>query len=157
MPNQAAVIDDEPLTFEELQDKYLRALAELENLRTRKTREVDAARDAGEAHATRAFLPIIDDLERALSALLNLEAAPAATVEAWSMIRDKFVHTLKSLDTEGFRVQGEKFAAELMEAVAQTQSKLPPGTVVEQVSQGFLRRGRLLQPAQVIVAIPEEP
>src|SRR5204862_27085 len=66
----------------DLRDRYLRALAELENLRKRKRVEIEQAREQAEAEILKMLLPIIDNMERAVQA-----AAAADTPEAAEGVR----------------------------------------------------------------------
>lgn len=161
MTTLALVDTDAPLQPEELRDRYLRSLADLENMRKRTQRQIDDARTQGEEHVARAFLPIVDDMARAMRSLVEAnEHTPFNKDEVlagWQSIFAKFVHTLKTLEIEGFQTEGQRFSAELMEAVVQVPRKdLKAGTVVAQLSSGYTRRGKLLQPATVAVAVPED-
>lgn len=159
MPNAANQNDDAPLSSEELQDRYLRSLAELDNLRKRTVRDIEVARDQAESRVAAMFLPLLDDFKRVLSALAdpNADQHPEAHTEAVQMLFNKTISTFTQLQIEGFESQGKQFARELMEAVAEVHTKdLPPGTVAAELSQGFTRRGKLLRAAQVAVAVPED-
>lgn len=155
MPETDASIPDDAAV---LRDKYLRALADLDNLSKRARRDADAARDEGEAHVARAFLPLVDDLRRALEFVRDAdgETLKEQVLSGLALIKGKFLHTLAQLQIEGFESQGKQFAAELMEAIAEVPTNLlPAGTVVAELEQGFKRRGKLLQPSRVAVAVPE--
>ncbi len=159
MNDHAYQESDAPLDVDELQDKYKRALAELDNLRKRKAKEVEQARDQGEARVATAFLDTADSFRRAINAIATTKGKNARqqVIDGFTQVFAQFEHTLKVLEIQGFHSEGQKFTAELMEAIAQVPSKtLPPGTVAAEVSQGFTRRGKLLRAAQVAVAIAEE-
>lgn len=150
-----------PLDAEEWRDKALRALAELENMRKRKTKEIEQARDQGETFVATKFLEVVDDFQRALASMADAKEVDQISrtelIDGVQRIFGKFIAVLKQLEIEGFKTEGQRFAAELMEAIAQVPTKsLPPGTVATEFSQGFTRRGRLLRAAQVGVAVPEE-
>jgi len=137
-------------------DKYLYALAELENLRKRKQREIELARDQAEAAVAQAFLPIVDDFQRALEAFRPVRGrgAKKKVLEGVALIFNRLQSILAQLQIAGFDAEGKAFTAELMEAICEVPSRdLPPGTVVKQLSSGFTRRGKLLRPAQVAVAV----
>lgn len=150
--------EEKPTTDEnvEFRDKYYRALADLENLRKRTQREAELVRDQAEAGVALQFLEIVDDFKRMLDGIATTEG-PDAKEQIASGVRlvfEKLIGTLRRLEIEGFHAQGQKFTAELMEAIAQVPSRsLPPGTVESEISQGFTRRGKLLRPARVAVAI----
>lgn len=139
-------------------DKYLRALADLENLRKRTQREIAEAHDHVENAAISAFLPLVDDFKRALEWDANTDVTREQAREGWQLVFQKLGHVLDGLEIKGFESVGQTFTAELMEAITQVSvPTLPPGTVVEQIEQGFTRRGKLLRAAKVAVASKEKP
>lgn len=139
-------------------DRYLRALASLENLRKQKSREVEAARDQGEAAAISAFLPIIDDMYRAMEAMGKPRARKKDILDGVQFVFDKFRSLLDQLEVNGFESEGQKFTYELMEAVVEVPTAdALPGTVVGEAERGYMRKGKLLRPAKVAVAVePKE-
>lgn len=140
-------------TPETLQDKYLRALANLENLRKRTSKEVAAARDQGETAILLSLLPVLDDFQRALEWDANSDVSREQAREGWELVFRKFGVMLDGLGVAGFESVGQQFTAELMEAVSQVPIKmLPAGTVVGEVEKGYKRGGRLLRPARVAVS-----
>jgi len=146
------------LTPEEVRDKWLRCMADLENLRKRKAKEVEEARDLGERNAISAFLPIIDDMYRALDAMGKPRARKKDILEGIQLVFGKFTQLLAQLEVAGFESEGRTFTYELMEAIAEVPThNVLPGTVVGEVERGYTRRGRLLRPAKVAVAVkPKE-
>jgi molecular chaperone GrpE len=131
--------------------KYLRATAELENLRKRAARDVENARKFGVEQFAGELLVVIDSLE------MGLEAAPDATVE--SLLEGKQA-TLKLLRAalvksgiESIDPDGEPFDPQLHEAMTmQPSDTAEPGSVLAVVQKGYQLNGRLLRPARVIVA-----
>ncbi len=133
-------------------DLYLRAAAEVENLRKRAVREVENAHKFAVDKMAAELLGVKDSLE------LGLEAAiEADDVEA---LRKGKEATLKLLETvlEKFSIveinpQGEQFNPELHEARAmQPSADHEPGSVLQVVQKGYQIHDRLLRPARVIVA-----
>lgn len=140
-------------TPETLQDKYLRALANLENLRKRTAKDVTTARDQGETAILLSLLPVLDDFQRALEWDANPDVSREQAREGWELVFRKFGAMLDGLGVAAFESVGQKFTAELMEAVSQVPVKmLPPGTVVGEVEKGYKRGDRLLRPARVAVS-----
>lgn len=140
-------------------DKYLRALADNENLRKRHKRELEEAREQGRRDALReCCLPIVDDVERTFQAFsdpsfgTNLEAMRGGT----QAVATKAKRTLSLLNIEAFETVGQPFQATRMEAIAKAPTKgLPPGGVVYEAERGYLIDGQLLRPAKVVVAEDE--
>jgi molecular chaperone GrpE len=132
-------------------DRYLRAAAELENVRKRTSRDVENARKFALERFGKELLSVRDTLE------MGLAAAENATVE--SLIEGKNA-TLKLLTTvmsqfgiEEIDPAGEPFDPEFHEAISvQPSDKVEPGSVVTVVQKGYSLNGRLLRPAMVIVA-----
>jgi molecular chaperone GrpE len=132
-------------------ERYLRAAAELENVRKRAARDVENARKFALERFGKELLAVRDTLE------MGLAAADSATVE--SLIEGKQA-TLKLLTTvmsqfgmEEVDPAGEPFDPELHEAISvQPSETVEPGSVVNVVQKGYTLNGRLLRPAMVIVA-----
>ena len=132
-------------------DRYLRAVAELENVRKRTARDVENAHKFALERFGKELLAVRDTLE------MGLAAAEGASVE--TLLEGKEA-TLKLLTTvlqqfgiEEVDPQGEPFDPELHEAISMQPSQdLEPGSVVTVVQKGYTLNGRLLRPAMVIVA-----
>jgi molecular chaperone GrpE len=130
---------------------YLRAAAELENVRKRATRDVEHAHKFALERFGKELLAVRDTLE------MGLAAAESATVD--SLIEGKNA-TLKLLTTvlRQFGIEevdpvGEPFDPEFHEAISmQPSDDVEPGSVVAVVQKGYTLNGRLLRPAMVIVA-----
>jgi len=135
--------------YEALQDKYLRALAEVENLRKRTERDIAKARSQATADTLRVLLPIVDDLERAVAAQENNEAI--------RYIANKAQATLATLDVVAFETVGKVFTAELMEAIELVPIKAPDiGKVASEITRGYRIGDKLLRPAQVAVSCKDD-
>ena len=152
-------LEPEEESAEVLRDKMQRAQAELVNMQERYRRQVTEARDQGEVIVANAFLPVIDDFQRMMAAIANKRTRKADIIEGVQIVFNKFCSVLAELSIEGFESEGQKFTAEIMDAIAWVPNKeLPAGTVVNQLEQGYRRQGKLLRPAKVTVAkaMPEE-
>jgi len=138
-----------------LTDKYLRVLAELENLRKQHRLELARAKTDAEHRILVGVLEVIDDIERAVE---HCEANPAEANQGLALTRNKARNILQAEGIEAYSAVGKTFDATLMDAITVCSTNaLPPGTVVNQISRGYTRRGQLLQAAQVTVAIaPKE-
>jgi molecular chaperone GrpE len=136
---------------EENWQRYLRAAAELENVRKRAARDVENAHKFALERFGKELLAVRDTLE------MGLAAADNASVE--SLIEGKHA-TLKLLATimsqfgiEEVDPEGEPFDPEFHEAISvQPSDEVEPGSVVKVVQKGYTLNGRLLRPAMVIVA-----
>ena len=131
--------------------KYLRVVAEMENLRKRTARDVENARKYGIERFAEEILSVVDSLE------MGLEAGANASVE--SLLEGK-VATLKlllgAMEKYGVEVidpEGEPFDPQFHEAMTmQPSGSVEPGSVMTVIQKGYQLNGRLLRPARVVVA-----
>jgi molecular chaperone GrpE len=132
-------------------DKYLRAMAELENVRRRAARDVANARKYSLEPFARELLAVRDSLEMGLNAAGDADSAA---------LREGIEATLKLLvaSMEQFGISeldplGEPFDPQLHEAMMmQPAAEAEPGTVLTVYQKGYALNGRLLRPARVVVA-----
>ena len=130
---------------------YLRAAAELDNVRKRAARDVENAHKFALESFGRELLAVVDSLEMGLAAADNADA---------DALREGSEATCKLLKTtlERFGIsevdpEGEPFDPELHEAISMMPSpNTEPGSVAQVIQKGYALNGRLLRPARVIVA-----
>ncbi|WP_067465992.1 nucleotide exchange factor GrpE [Actinomadura macra] len=135
---------------EELEDLWRRASADLDNLRKRMARELETQHRAQRAEVTAAWLPVLDDLERALQ---HAESDPASVVEGVRSVRDRAVATVRDLGYPRRDDLGVPFDPARHEAVAvRADPDVPPGTVVEVHQPGYGVDENQLRPALVSVS-----
>ena len=131
-------------------ERYLRASAEVENIRKRAGRDVEHAHKYALERFGKELLAVRDTLEMGL-------AVEGASIES---LLEGSNATLKLLGStmERFGIvevdpAGEPFDPEFHEAISmQPSDKVEPGSVVTVVQKGYTLNGRLLRPAMVIVA-----
>ena len=131
--------------------QYLRAVAEIDNLRKRNARELENARKYGAEKLAQALLPVRDSIEAAL--------ASADTVDVATLLEGERA-TLRLLDEAlslaGIREidpQGEAFDPTRHEAMTLQQTReVPPDSVVMVIQKGYELNDRLLRPARVVVS-----
>lgn len=141
---------DSDARLAEAQDQKLRALADLDNLRKRGAAQVERAEADARAQVARQWLPVVDNLERALE---HAAADPRTIVEGIQAVRQQALGVLASLGFPRRDDTGATFDPARHEAVAATyDDRVPPGTVVQVVRPGYGKPDRQLRPAQVIVA-----
>ena len=130
---------------------YLRAAAEVENIRKRATRDVENAHRFALESFGRELLTVVDSLEMGLAAAAD---ADAEALRAGSEATCKLLKTtLERFGVSEVDPEGEPFDPELHEAISMMPSeKVEPGSVAQVVQKGYSLNGRLLRPAMVIVA-----
>lgn len=130
---------------------FLRAIAELENVRKRSAREIDSARQYGVERFASDLLPVADTLALALDSAGN---ADAPTLIAGQEATLRLLQ--KAFERAGLTVldpAGQPFDPAQHEAMAMRGSaEHPPHIVLQVVQKGWLLNGRLLRPARVIVS-----
>ncbi len=137
----------------EAKDRALRALAELENFRQRKNREMADDRKYGAIDLAREILPVWDNLGRALEAAENNDACEGF-VEGVKMVHQQFLDVLKKNHIERMKAEGEPFDPNFHESIAMLPSDKPAGTVIVDSRPGFVLHDRVVRPAQVVLAAP---
>ena len=143
--------------LERLNDKYLRLAAEFENTRRRHLKEHQDLLNYANENLIKQLLDTVDNLERALG-----HASDAEEGADKENLREGVALTFRSLMTalerQGVEVidaRGEVFDPRRHEALQTMPSAdQATGTVLEVFKKGYLLKGRLLRPAQVIVAGP---
>ena len=132
-------------------DKWIRLQAEFENYKKRIQREKSDQMKFGNEALLRAFLPVLDNLERAIGH--GKDAREAAPLLAGIEITLKqFLNTLEQFGVKSILAVGQVFDPEKHEAVSQMESDLESNRVVSEVQKGYLFHERLLRPAKVIVS-----
>jgi molecular chaperone GrpE len=141
---------------EEHRDRYLRAAAELDNLRKRSAREVDAARKFGAERLAQAILPVRDSLEAGLAAAeAGGQAALAEGQQATLRLLDE---ALAASGIREINPVGEPFDPNKHEALSLVPAPgVAANTVLEVVQKGYELNERLLRAARVLVARGEGP
>jgi molecular chaperone GrpE len=132
-------------------DRYLRAAADLENLRKRQKREMDDARLESKGRVLKEMLPVVDNLERAIEHATS-QAGTNPIVEGVQLVLRQFLTAFERLDVTPIEAGGQPFDPNLHEAISQAESDSPPGTVVQVLQRGYKSGDRLLRPALVVVA-----
>ena len=142
----------------EYKDRWLRALAEMENLRRRTEREVGDARVYGVTQFARDVVTVADNMERALKALDDelREKADAAVKGLLDGVELTERELLKVLEKHGVRKLeplGQKFDPHRHQAMFEVPDEsVPAGTVVQVVQAGYTIGDRVLRPALVGIA-----
>lgn len=132
-------------------ERYLRAAAEVENIRKRAARDVENAHKFALERFGRELLAVKDGLEMALAASDN--ASVESLLEGSQATLKLLATTMERFGIATVDPEGEPFDPEFHEAISvQPSEDLEPGSVVAVAQKGYTLNGRLLRPAMVIVA-----
>ena len=132
-----------------VKDQLVRTMAEYDNFRKRSAREKDALRAEIITNVTSKFLPVMDNLERALSA----ECSDENYKNGVRMIYDSFMETLKNLGVEEIESDGAAFDPNYHQAVQRVEnSEAESGTVVQTFAKGYKIGEKVIRFAMVSVA-----
>lgn len=132
-----------------LNDRYLRLCAEYDNFRRRSQKEKDNLYGDVKAEAVKQFLPVYDNLERALAQSTEDEAYRRGV----EMIMTQFISTLEKLGVERIESQGEKFDPSIHNAVMHVDDEEKgENEIVEVFQQGFRLGDKIIRFAMVKVA-----
>jgi molecular chaperone GrpE len=151
--------DDSPRTADlqlqlhESQQRVLRAQAELENFRRRSRRETDERLRLANQPLLTDLLPVIDNLDRALTAAASPQNQQQGLLQGVQMVADQLQSVLRKHHCIRIEAVGQPFDPAHHEAIMQQPSKeYPAGTVMHVALEGYQLHERVIRPAQVIVS-----
>ncbi|MBX5481422.1 MAG: nucleotide exchange factor GrpE [Myxococcaceae bacterium] len=140
--------------LKEQHERMLRAAADLENFKKRAQKEKEEIQRFGIEKVLKDFLPVIDNLDRALdhaSRTSDLEGLK----KGLEMTRKQFEEALGKHGVKGFSSVGQPFDPRLHEAMQQVETtEVPANHVVSEMVRGYMLHDRLIRPALVSVARP---
>lgn len=134
----------------EIKNRLLRLQADFDNFRKRVRAEKEEMITLANFNLVQKLLPVIDNLERALSAL---QEGPDSIREGLEMIKKHFLEILFSEGVSPIKSVGEPFDPYFHEAVLREEdSACPPGTIVEELQKGYIMQERVLRASKVKVS-----
>lgn len=146
----SSAIADLEARLAQAQDQRLRTLADADNARKRCAAQISRAADDATAAVAAEWLPVVDNLERALE---HAEADPDAIIGGVRTVRDQAVGILARLGFPRRDDLGAIFDPARHDAIGvQNDPGADPGTVLEVVRAGYGDGAHQLRPAQVVVA-----
>lgn len=140
---------------DEFQEKWLRVVAELDNVRKRSRRELVDARRFAQAEVLRSFLEVQDNFERALQSMPADEdtANHKSLREGIDLIFQNYRRVLKDQGVQPIEALEQEFDPAVHEAVGQFEREgVEAGRVIEVVQQGFRLGDMVLRPSRVIIS-----
>ena len=131
-------------------DQYMRALAEMDNIRKRAAKDLEGTRQFAVEKFAQDLIGVKDSLELALA---NAGKADVANlVEGQSATLRLLAKAFEKAQIEEVNPEGQPFNPELHEAMMAQPSDAPPNTVLAVIQRGYTLNGRLLRPARVVVS-----
>jgi len=137
----------------EAKDHVLRTQAEMQNLRRRMERDVENAHKYALEKFVGELLPVVDNLERAISAIDVSNEEFKAVGEGIELTLKSFLDVLGRFKVDTLDPKGEAFDPELHQAMSILEMQdVKPNTVVDVFQKGYTLNGRLVRPAMVVVS-----
>ena len=134
-------------------DHFVRAQAEMENLRRRSQREVENAHKYASEKFIQSLLPVIDSLEMGAEAASQKGASLDKIVEGMELTVKMFTDILEKFEIEKLDPTGESFNPEFHQAMSmQETADEKPNTILAVMQKGYKIKDRLIRPAMVVVA-----
>ncbi len=146
--------------LQEQKDQMLRLQAEMQNVRRRAEMDVEKARKFALERFVKELLPVADSLEKAVESTKS-DAQGGAVVasirEGIEMTLSLYLNSLKKFGVEQLDPVGEPFDPQLHEAMSMVPAPhAEPNSVVAVVQKGYSLNARLVRPAMVVVAKPQD-
>ncbi|MDO6615011.1 MULTISPECIES: nucleotide exchange factor GrpE [Pacificibacter] len=140
---------------DEMRDRFMRAMADAENLRKRGERDRKDAENYGGSKLARDMLPVFDNLKRAVDTITDEQReAQAALIEGIELTMRELLNVFKKHGIDALAPEvGDKFDPNIHEAMF--EAALPgtkAGDIIQVMNVGFMIHDRLLRPAQVGVS-----
>ncbi len=134
-------------------DRYLRAVADLENFKKRAARDKADILKYGKEDLIKDILPFLDSLDRALAHAENTESSDVQSFKSGiALIQDQLLCCLKKHGVERIDSVGEDFDPNVHEALMQMDSaEHQDNQIVSEMEKGYLLNGRLIRPSRVCV------
>ncbi len=134
------------------QDQYLRALAEVENIKKRTQRDREEYIKYGNVSLIKKILPVLDDLERAVDAAQASSEAEGLR-KGVEMTAKSLLEILKNEGLEVIESQGKPFDPQYHQPLTvEPSDDFPENTVLEELQKGYVLHDRVIRPALVKVS-----
>ena len=136
----------------EYKDKYMRAWAEMENLKKRQQKQYADVLKYGKENVLRDFLLVYDAIEKAISHAQETLPGDEHFIMGLRMTEKLMLETLKKHGVEPIQTANTVFDPNYHEALMQVmRDDLATGMVADEIEKGFLLNDRVLRPAKVTV------
>ncbi len=138
--------------LEQMADRILRLQAEMENLRSRMSREIAETRRYAALPLMRDLLPVVDNMARAMEAVPGAQSVESL-LEGFKLVKQQLLGALAQHQCTEIAALGEPFDPNIHEAIQQSPAEDIPAQSVCLVTQnGYQLHDRVIRPSQVIVS-----
>ncbi len=145
-----AQLEDAQAKASENWESYLRAKAEMDNLRRRNTKDIESAHKYGIEKFVTELLPVLDSMELGLAAE---DASAESLREGMVLTMNMLKKMMEKLSIEEIDPLNEKFDAAKHQAMTmQPHADVEPNTVIAVMQKGYALNERLIRPAMVMVS-----
>ena len=135
------------------QERYLRAVADLENFRKRTVRDKDELRQFANSGLMEDLIPVLDNLGLGLAAARTQQADGKSIADGVTLVMEQLKSTLTRHSLKEVNPAGQIFDPNQQECIAhQPSDEFAAEMVMQVVRLGYTLNGRLLRPASVIVS-----
>ena len=138
---------------EELQDKFVRLMADFDNYRKRASKEKSDVIRFGNEGLLKDILPVVDNIERLLTYSYG-EGSWKSFQEGIELVLAEISKTLAKYGVEPIEALGKEFDPNIHQAMQKSETdEVDANTVVDVYQKGYLYRSRLLRPSLVVVSV----
>jgi len=146
-------IDELRAQVDDYKDRYLRAMAEMDNMKKRQPRQHADVLKYGKESVLKDFLLVYDSLEKSILSAQELYPDDEPFITGLQMIERLLLETLKKHGVEPIQTRDIAFDPNVHEAMMQvSRPDLEPGMVADEIEKGFMLNDRVLRPAKVTVS-----
>ena len=139
-----------------LEDRYLRLLADFQNLQKRTTQEKEELYKYASQKTIEALLPAIDNFDYA-KVLLNSDSSTEKLIQDFGLVYESLAKSLKEIGLESIDETGILFDPFLHEALHQVvTNELPEHTIIQVLKRGYKLNKKVIRPALVTVSTTEK-
>lgn len=144
--------------LEELNDKYLRTLAEQVNFRKRVVKEKEEFQQYAVSTLLNDLIPVLDDFDRSLDAVAQNHKDVEKVIEGIRLIQRRLYDTLsKKYGLKQYKAEGTAFDPHLHEAMFSEKGDVHEPKVTQEFLPGYKLHDRVIRTAKVKVMMPANP
>jgi len=133
-------------------DRFIRLSAEFDNYRKRKQREIDEFKKFANEMVFKQFLPVVDNLERAMASAENNQDINTL-LKGVKLTHKEILKVFQDFNVKPVQAEKQPFDPNFHQAVTQKETnEVPENTVTDVLQTGYLLNDRLIRPAMVVVS-----